>query len=223
MRGTLPVIKIILIAVLCLAVAPSLAISQIKYIEEGNKGLGVDLNYSYLNKTDNEQVQIGYSGSGVFDIGLIYAKASIVNLIGAYVERSVIKPKSDLPLGINLGLSISRSWFTALLFDGYGPQKTPITNEVNFRTQSASINLETYLLISASQVISFYPSIQIARTFTSTNPSGYTKDNPYMGYVYDIDIYIKSSDKSAIIITPGYLQMDEKNSFACSLAFMKYL
>lgn len=216
-------IKTSLLAVLILAAAPSLTIAQIKYIEEGNKGLGVDLNYSYLNKTDNEQVQIGYSGSGVFDIGLIYAKASIVNLIGAYVERSVIKPKSDLPLGINLGVSISRSWFTALLFDGYAPHENPIIYEVNFRTQSASIELETYLLITASEEISFYPSIQVARTFTSTNPSGYTKDTPYMGFVYGIDIYVKSSDKSAIIVTPGYLQIDDKNSFACSLAFVKYL
>ena len=68
-------IKIALIVVLYSVVAPFSAISQIKYIEEGNKGLGIDLNYSYLNKTDNYQAQVGYSGSGVFDVGVIYAKS----------------------------------------------------------------------------------------------------------------------------------------------------
>jgi len=216
-------IKVALIVVLYSVAIPFAAISQIKYLEEGNKGLGIDLNYSYLNNTDNFQGQVGYSGSGVFDIGVIYAKASVANLIGAYCERSVLKPNQDLPFGINLGLSVSRSWASDYFYYAYGPYRDPMRYEVNVRTQSASIDIEAYLLIKANEGVSFYPSIQIAREFISTNPSGFSDDSPYMGYIYDIDIYIKASNKIAIIFTPGYLQIKGENSIAFSLAFMKYI
>jgi hypothetical protein len=207
---------------LLLLILPLPGVSQIKFLNEGEKALGLDVTYSRVNQTDTYQAQAGYSGGGMYDIGFMYGKASIVNLVGAYFDRSLLKPQPQVPLGMNVGLAVSRSWFTATVFEGYVGRGLPDSYDVSLKTLALTFGIEAYLVLQATDDVSFYPSIHVSRYVAKTTPSGYLQDSPFMNYAYDVDVYLKASSK-AIIVTPGFFQTNDKSSFGASLALIKYL
>jgi len=206
-----------------LALVPSLSNTQTKYLSDGERGIGVNANYSSLNKTDNFAFNLGVSHNNRFGFGIHYGSASIINSLGGYVEWNIVRPTTRLPFGVVTGFAVTKSWFSETIYTGNTFMNLQAYNTIAFGVVSTQISLEGYALIKLGETFSLYPTAAFSRAWSSTSPKGYYRNEPINGYAFTIDGAIKLSEKTIMILLPGYLIVKDISSGAVGVSIIRFL
>lgn len=215
--------KHILLGLILILLCTNTAFSQGNYLKKGNNGVGLGFGYSSNSNVSGITANIGYSSSGIFDVGLSYGRyiidslgLSAISIVPSLTFHAIKQEPAKFPLSISLDLAYER--------DKYSGHSLGIHNYEMYGDYFI-FGFNIFGNINSTSPTTFQPYGSVSY-ITGTTKIKYSygntisEDNNVTSFGFGFSIYFESSPNTILEISQGISITEDNTTFAISLGLI---
>ncbi len=187
--------------------------AQVKFLEQGQKGYGFNLNYARAERINNYGLQLELSSEGRVGVGLLAGISNpvgyspIAKLFGVFAEGDLIKAARRFPIGVTAQAS-----YTHVVYSGNGFN--------TFQGQTIALGLETYWILLTNSGLAVMPSVQVSRVLSRLFFTGIPVKQNDTAIGLNLDFIFGPQRGNALIFSPTAVWIEETTSFGLSVGLI---
>jgi hypothetical protein len=216
--------KITLSFILCFVIIVS-AKSQSLYLENGQNGLEINGGFSTNNDISGFGGGVGYSFSGVFDLGISVGRFGFdqqllgedlnATTISPFASYLIIKQNEKIPVSFALNGSYQRIIYS---------NKVLRENNMDMNGNSFTIGSSLYCMFVASEAMKIQPSIGFnyitGKLKLEDSAGSYTESFNTTVFTLGMSLIFLTSPTNTFVVSPTLSFGDDVTTFGISLGFV---
>lgn len=218
--------KRVILTFLIFGCISSLTFAQSQYLERGQSGFGLNGGFSSNENLSGFSAQVGYSISGVFDVGISGSRFGFeqqllgeelnATVISPFVSYLVIKQDESRPLSVSLNGAYQREIYTNDVLSN---------NNIDMTGNNFTFGVSLFSDFQASEAITIQPEIgasYITGETEATDSSGIILSSSVSTAVYNfgLSLIFESSSNNDFVVSPALSIQDEITTFGLSLSYI---
>ena len=216
--------KIALSLILCFGIIVS-AQAQSSFLEKGQNGFGINGGFSTNEDISGFIGGIGYSFSGVFDLGIsvgrfgfdqqLFGEDLNATTISPFASYLIVKQDEQIPVSFALNGSYERQFYSNRVLSD---------NDIDMTGNFFTIGASLYSMFEASEAMKIQPSIGFnyitgeLKVEDSTG-SDTESDNTTL-FTLGLSLIFQTSPTNTFVVTPALGFGDDVTTFGISLSFV---
>jgi outer membrane usher protein FimD/PapC len=201
---------------------PSIAFSQGEYLEKGQNGVGISAGFSTNKDANAFGAGVGYSFSGIFDIGFSYTRATSddepeisANNILPSVSIHLLKQNENLPISISFSAGYVKGFYSSEFLDEYDLDMSS-SGFIVGGSIFGKMKINPNFSIMPSFGISYYSlTLKLEDQYGDYIDEDDSTTNINLGLPLLFDM-----NNNLLVISPGVSINDDYNTFVVDLSFV---
>lgn len=217
--------KKIILASLIFGAFSTLSHAQSSYLEKGQNGFGISGGFSTNEDISGFTGEVGYSFSGVFDLGLslsrfgfdqqLFGEDLNATVISPYVSYLPIKQDDSIPVSFSLNGSYQKQLYSNDVLD---------ENDIDMSGDYFTIGASLFTDVEASDAMKIQPRAGVNYITGETkieDSSGSTSesDNSTV-FNLGVSLIFETSPSNSFVVTPSLGIQEDVTTFGLSLSFV---
>jgi len=181
---------------------------QLKYVGENRGAVIFSGSFGKMRSSNFFGGQFNYSTNGKVGVGISYIHLEAHpggDGFGFQIESAILRPKSEIGVGINLIGSFTATWahttYSTPFIDGFHGLRYSV-HETTVRSKSFAVGGELYLH-TREKNFRVEPFLQIARIFSTVTATNLSESYSGNSIGFGTDLITKVSETNLIVIIPG--------------------
>ncbi|MBD3196426.1 MAG: hypothetical protein GF317_15310 [Candidatus Lokiarchaeota archaeon] len=202
---------------------PNIAFSQGRYIEKGQNGFGISGGFSSNKDAKGFGGNIGYSISGILDLGFSYSRSTTNDEPKIYsddispsINIHILKQSINVPISFSMGAKYIKSYYSGDFLDDYDLELNSsgfvIGGEI-----AGKIPIDKDFAVMPSFGISYYSySAEIKDQYGNSAED----DDSVTDFIFELPLIFYVGSKNLFCISPGLSMDEDYNTFFVNLSFI---
>lgn len=210
----------ILFGLIFIFLCTNTAFSQGSYLKKGNSGVGLGFGFSSNSDVSGITAKIGYSSSGIFDVGLSLGRYTLddldlnaISIVPSLTFYAIKQEPGKFPLSISFGMAYERDSYSGdalkqLDWDMHGDYLL--------------LGFNIFGNINSTSLTTFQPYGSISYITGTTKISdsygnSESEDNNATSFGFGISMFFETSPRSIIGISPGISISEDNTTFSITV------
>ena len=211
--------KILIVVLILITSVNSFANAQSAYLSKGQGGFGIGGGFANNDEVSGFSAAIGFSASGVFDLGLSISRLGIEQMIfdatvvTPYTSVFLVKQDETMPASINLSAAYSRTFYST-------EELKP--SDIDLKESAFSIGVSLQSLIDFTDNFGIQPFMRFSygkgKVTVVTPPS----EDVYDGTIFSLGLstIFRNTEKSIVVLEPQFAFSNKIRTFGLSLNYI---
>jgi len=218
--------KRVILTLLIFGCISSLTFGQSQYLDKGQNGFGLNGGFSSNENLSGFSAQVGYSFSGVFDVGISGSRFGFeqqllgeqlnATVISPFVSYIVIKQDESRPLSVSLNGAYQREIYTNNVLSD---------NNIDMTGNNFTLWVSLFSDFEASDAITIQPGIgagYITGETKATDSSGTILSSSLSTAIYNfgLSLIFETSPSNSFVVTPALSMQKEITTVGLLLSYI---